>query len=177
MLDYFIRNAMPFYVTTRAVGINEKDLYLITENKSRTQDNDYGYVVWDLTFTKYSEIKNTKFVNTSTVVKNAINKYNTKKKQKSKAKLKTTARYKLQHKCKASQLKYSKTKKVVTCVKYMQQILYNKKFLKKKTDIDGWYGKTTKEALSKFQKKYKTKYKCRTDGNVDKNTFKALYSA
>ena len=105
-------------------------------------------------------------------------KYDAKKaKAKSTAKTKLTAQTNLKKKCKASNLKYSKEKKVVTCVKYMQQILnklgiYNTK----KYKIDGWYGNATKTAVKSFQKKYHTKYKLKQTGNVDNATFKALYS-
>ena len=177
MLDAFIRRGELFYITTRANGINDKDLWIITENKERTQSYDDEYTVWDLTFTKYVSFSYAKFSEEATGVTSAKKKYEKAKEKKAKAKAlakqKTTAKYKLKHECKASNLKYSKKKKVVTCVKYMQQILINKKCLKKEQK-DGWYGKTTKNALKTFQRKYKEKYKCKTDGNVDKNTFKAL---
>lgn len=178
-LDYYIRKGEPFFITTRAVGINTTDEWRVTENKERVQNYDDGYTVWSLTFTKAPYYYYSVFDGNSAGVDNALKKYNKAQEKKAKAtalaKKKKTAKYKLQHECKASNLKYSKTKKVVTCVKYMQQILINKKFLKK-SQKDGWYGKTTKNALKEFQKKYKEKYKCKTDGNVDKNTFKALYS-
>lgn len=175
VLDAFIRRGEVFYITTRAIGIDSKELWKITENKERTQSYDDKYTVWSLTFSKSVSYTYATFKENSAGVSNAIKKYEKKKKAKADAKKKKTAKYKLQHECKASNLKYSKKKKVVTCVKYMQQILINKKFLKK-SQKDGWYGKTTKNALKQFQKKYKEKYKCKTDGNVDKNTFKALYS-
>ena len=171
-LDYFIRKGEPFYITTRAVGIKSNELWMVTEQKSRKQKYDDGYIELDLTFTKYVSYKYASFKNTNKSVANAIKKY----KNKSKAKQKTTAKYKLKKKCKPSQLKYSKKKKKVTCVKYMQKILYKKGFIKKKKQIDGWFGDTTRDALKKFQKKYKKKYKLKVNGKVDKNTFKALYS-
>jgi hypothetical protein len=60
----------------------------------------------------------------------------------------------------------------------MQKLLYKKGFLKgKKKDVcDGWFGKDTVTALKNFQKKYKKKFKLKTNGKVDKNTFKALCS-
>lgn len=179
MLDYYIREGEPFYITTRAVGINKSDLWIITENKTRKQNYDDGYVEWDLTFTKYIEYKFAQFKNDNKVVKQAIKKYKKKKAlqiAKAKAKAKKTAKYKLQHQCKYNQLKYSKRKKVVKCVEYMQKILYNKGCLKDKKSIDGWYGKTTVTAVKNFQKKYAKKYKLKKTGKVDKATFKALYS-
>ena len=61
-------------------------------------------------------------------------------------------------KCNYKTLVYSKKKKVVKCVKYMQEVLYKKKYLKKK-QVDGWFGKETKEAVKKFQKAYNKKQK------------------
>jgi hypothetical protein len=183
ILDYYICNAMPVYVYSRAVGISESDLYLITDNGSRKQDNDYGYVYWDLTFTRYSTVDLATWQNTNTGVTKALKKYKQNKSKKAAAakkataKTKTTTKQKLK-KCDYTKIKYSKTKKTSNCVKYMQAILYKKKFLKgkKSEQVDGWYGSKTKEAVKSFQKKHKTKYKCKTDGNVDKNTFKALCS-
>ena len=177
-LDYFIRKGEPFYITTRAVGINKEDLWIITGNQSRKQEYDDGYTKWELTFTKYIPVEFTTFKNTNTAVTNAIKKYQNQKKAKAKAtaKTKTTAKANLKKKCKANNLKYSAKKKTSTCVKYMQQVL-NKKGCLDKKQIDGWYGNKTKTAVKQFQKKYKKKYKCKTDGNVDANTFKALCNA
>ena len=95
-------------------------------------------------------------------------------------------------KCKVSQLKYTKTKKVVACVKTLQQYL-NKK-LGTKLTIDGWYGDSTLKAVKKFQTEYnKTKkainvksgdkitsnsknltYKLNTNGKMDKETLNAM---
>ena len=98
-------------------------------------------------------------------------------------------------KCKRSTLVYSKKQKTVTCVKYMQKILYKKGFLTKK-QVDGWFGPKTKAAVKNFQKKFnkthvKTitvksgdkitsnsknlSYKLPPNGKVDATTFKALY--
>lgn len=177
-LDYYIRNQEPFYITTRAVGINKEDLWIITGNPTRKQEYDDGYTKWELTFTKYIPVEFTTFKNTNTAVTNAIKKYKNQKKTKAKAKskTKTTVKSNLKKKCKASSLKYSSKKKTSTCVKWMQQIL-NKKGCLDKKQIDGWYGNKTKTAVKQFQKKYKKKYKCKTDGNVDANTFKALCNA
>ena len=186
VLDYYMRKGEPFYVTTRAVGIDGNDMYVITANGDRKQNYDDGYVLWDLTFTKYTTISYAVFQNTNAAVTKALNNYknqqtkNKKKsttKKKTKAKSKTTTKSKLK-KCKLSQIKYSKKKKTTNCVKYMQTILWNKKFLtgKKKEQIDGWYGKSTKAAVKKFQKKYKKKYKLKVNGTVDSKTLKALYT-
>lgn len=171
ILDSLIRNGTRLYVTTRAIGINSKDLWVITENKTRKQNYDDGYVIWELTFTKYVEYNWAKFYTQNKGVQESIKNY------KSKAKSKTASKNKLK-KCKISQLKYSKQKKTNKCVKYMQKLLYKKGFLKgKKKDVcDGWFGKDTVTALKNFQKKYKKKFKLKTNGKVDKNTFKALCS-
>ena len=187
LIDYYIRKGEPFYVDTRAVGIDGTALYLVTEQSSRKQANDAGWVTWDLTFTKADAVFNQSiFKNTNTVVNQAVKNYKSKvatnkkkktAKKKAAAKTKTSVKDKWK-KCDYRKIKYSKTKKVVPCVKHMQEILYKKGFYKKTNvnQIDGWYGNQTREALKKFQKKYKKKYKCKTDGNLDKNTHKALYS-
>lgn len=176
-LDYYIRKAEPFYINTRAIGINKNDLYLVTENNSRQQLYDDNIVIWELTFTKYVSLPQITFKNTNTAIKQAIKTYNKEKaKKKASAKKKTTTRQKFKTKCKPSKLKYSKNKKIVTCVKYMQLLLWKKGFLKK-SQVDGWFGKVTVNAVKKFQKKYKKKYKLKVNGKVDNNTFKALYSA
>ncbi|WP_407374153.1 peptidoglycan-binding protein [Methanobrevibacter sp.] len=179
-LDYWMKTATPLNVVTRAVDV-PNGLYLIIKNDSRNQTFE-GFTEWELEFMKYEPFTKSSFSATNAGVTTALKNYKKAKDKKAKAakakaeaKKKTTARYLLKTKCKASNLKYSKTKKVVTCVKYMQQILINKKFLAK-NQKDGWYGPVTKNALKNFQKKYKSKYKCKTDGNVDANTFKALYS-
>ena len=177
VLDYFIRNAEPFYITTRAVGINNQDLWMVTGNPSRKQKYDNGYVEWDLTFTKFVGYSYAVFKNTNTGVANALNKYKkkkatAKKTAKKKAKTKTAKKSKFEKNCNASQLKYSTKKKVVPCVKQMQQILHKKGCYN--ASVDGWYYKETKKGVKKFQKKYAKKYKLKQTGNIDKNTFNAL---
>lgn len=174
LLDFYIRRAEPFYVNTRAVGIKGTDLYLVTDQPNRKQAYE-NYTVWELTFTKYSEVKYAKFNNSNKGVKAAVNRYKKAKLNAKKKALKKTARYKLKKECKLSALVYSKTKKDVKCVRYMQQILVNKGFMKKK-QINGWYDKTTYTAVKKFQKKYAKQYKLQVNGKVDKRTFVALYS-
>ena len=153
--------------------------YLITKNPSRVQSTE-NYTVWELEFTTYRAINTVKYVNNNTAIKNAIAK--TKKKEKTlkerlhdavKAAQAVAANNAKLDKCKLSQLTYSKKKKNVACVKYMQKILYRKGFLTKK-QVDGWYGPKTKEAVKKFQKKYKKKYNLKVTGKVDKNTKNAL---
>lgn len=175
VLDYFARNLTPLNVLTQAVDVPD-GLYVITDNSSRKQDYD-GMTIWTLEFTKYEEINTTTFLTTTAGAKKAIKKYeaakakkDAKKKQKTTAKSKLTTTQKLK-KCKLSNLKYSKKKKVVTCVKYLQKVL-NKK-IKSNLVIDGWYGDSTKKAVRKFQTNNK-KYSLKTNGNVDQNTLNCL---
>lgn len=174
-LDYWIRSAEPFYVVTKAVDIPKDKLWLITKNKSRTQDYDDGYVEWELTFTRYKDIKLGYFKTKSAGVASAIKAYN-KSLAKSKAKASTTLIKKLL-KCNRKVLVYSKKKKVIACVKVMQEILYNEgcfdKKMKKSEAIDGWYGKDTKNAVKKYQKKYK-KYNLPQTGNVNFRTYQLM---
>ena len=69
-------------------------------------------------------------------------------------------------------MKYSKTKKFVTCVKYLQKVL--KKLKLYSGVIDGWYGQLTVSAVKKFQKKYKRKYKLTDNGKMNSKTLNAL---
>ena len=71
-------------------------------------------------------------------------------------------------KCSVNVLKYSKTKKTVTCVKYMQKLLKKRGFYT--GVIDGWYGPLTVKAVKAFQKKYKSKYNLTVNGKVDTKT-------
>ena len=178
ILDVWIKNAEPLYVVTEAIGVSN-GYYIITENSSRKQ-TFREYTVWTLEFMKYKGLKLSTFKTTTKGIKNAIKKANAKKnkaKAKAKAKTKQTTSHKAQlKKCDYKVLKYSKTKKVVKCVKIMQQLLYDYGCLTPKSNIDGWYGNVTVEAVKKFQKKYKDKYKLKVNGKVDKSTWKALYT-
>ena len=174
-LDYWMRTATPLNIVTRAVDV-PNGVYLIIGNSSRKQTHE-NFTEWELEFMKYDEINTTTFVSTSTGVTKAIAKYEKAKKKKAAAKKKTTTaksktstKDKLK-KCKLSNLKYSKTKKVVTCVKYLQKVLNSK--VKSNLIVDGWYGSSTKAAVKKFQTNNK-KYNLKTDGNVDKKTLNCL---
>lgn len=188
ILDEYIRNTEPFYITTRATGINNNDLWLITENKERKQEYDDNYVVWDLTFTKLLQYTQAIFKNTNAGVTTALNNYekkkakakkkaeaDKKKKQeqaKKKAESKLIGNYNLATKCNYKNLKYSKKKKVVKCVKYLQEALHKMKYYN--SAIDGWYGSATKEAVKKFQKAHKTTHKLKVTGNIDLPTFQLI---
>lgn len=152
--------------------------YIITKNPSRVQSFS-DYTEWELEFTTYKAINTFKYKNNNTAVKNAIanaNKANQKKTtttaKKNTTKKASTKNAKLA-KCTLNQLKYSKKSKVVTCVKYMQEVLYKQGYLTKK-QIDGWYGPKTLAAVKKFQKKYKKKYGLKETGNIDKKTLEAM---
>lgn len=151
--------------------------YIITKNPARTQSHE-NYTVWELEFTTYRAINNVKYANNNSAVTNAIakaKKANAKKTSKSNTKTTKSASSKNSKlaKCSLNQLKYSKKKKVITCVKYMQNVLYKKGYLSKK-QVDGWYGDKTLAAVKKFQKKYQKKYNLKVTGKIDKNTLNAM---
>ena len=177
VLDYWIRSGEPFYVITDAVGIPADELWLVTEQKTRKQHYENGYVEWDLTFTRYKEITLGNFHKTTDVITNALKKLEAKNKDKntdSKTKLKEQMK-----KCKHTVLKFEKKKKVLGCVKTMQEILFNEgcypKNSKKKDVVDGWYGKSTREAVKKYKTKYKKTYGLKVYGNsVDYKTWQVM---
>ena len=152
--------------------------YVITKNPSRSQSN-IEYTVWELEFTTYRAVNTVRYANNNSAVTNAIakaKKANAKKNTKAAAK-KTTKSASSNNsklaKCALSQLKYSKKQKTVTCVKYMQTVLYKKGYLTKR-QIDGWYGPKTVNAVKKFQKRYKKTYNLKVTGKIDNNTKNAM---
>ena len=174
LLNYWMRTGTPLMLQSRAVNIvTGNTLWLITKNSKRKQEYE-NLSIWDLTFTKYDPFKYSIFTTHTQAVQNALGKAKTTTStgKKTTVKKKTTARDQLK-KCKLSQLKYSKTKKVVPCVKYMQVVLYGFGFLKK-NQVDGWYGNVTLNAVKKFQKKFHLTWKVAVTGHVDKATFIAL---
>ena len=155
--------------------------YIITKNPSRTQSN-VDYTVWELEFTTYRAINTVKYANNNSAVNNAIAKAkaaNTKKTTVKKTTAKKTTKSSSSKntklsKCALSKLKYTGKKQTnVTCVKYMQEVLYKKGYLTKR-QIDGWYGPKTLNAVKKFQKKYKKTYNLKVTGKMDKNTLNAM---
>ena len=167
-LDYWIRKGVPFYIHTDAVGISEKELWLVTENKKRKQTYDDGYVFWDVVFTRYNQVTAQKFNKITTVMEKAFKDAKTSPKAKARQK----ARQELA-KCDRKKLVYSKKKKVVDCVKKLQQVLYLQGFLKKE-QIDGWYGKTTMEAVKKYQQKWSKDYGLKVTGKINPHTFEVM---
>lgn len=166
VLRVWVKNMYPVKVVSKAIDV-PNGVYIITKNPTRKQEYE-NYTTWTLEFTTYDPLNLAVYKNNNTAIKKAI--ANQKKaKQKSSA----NATFK---KCKLSTLKYSKKQKTVTCVKYMQAILYKKGCLKKKSQIDGWYGKVTCGAVRQFQNMYKKKFKLKvTSGTkVDKATFNAM---
>ncbi|WP_458454426.1 peptidoglycan-binding domain-containing protein [Methanobrevibacter sp.] len=171
ILDYWIRNMIPLMVTTEAIDV-KNGLYIITENGSRKQTYE-DYTVWSLTFRKYESIPKVVFKGSTAGVEKAKKNYNTAKAQKKKVATKKTNAQKL-YACDIGVLKYSKKKKVVTCVKYLQAVLINKKCLaNKKENKDGWFGKETLKAVKKFQKDNK-KYGLNQDGKINQATLNCL---
>ena len=173
VLSNIIANMTPVMVITDAIDIPD-GAYIIKDNSSRKQDFK-EYTVWNLEFMTYNALKSVKYANDNKEIQKALKNYQ-KAKKKAAAKAKASAINSKLSKCKLKDLKYSKKKKTTKCVKYMQQVLQKKGYLKK-NQVDGWFGATTKNALKKFQKKYKKKYKLKVDGKVDKNTLKALVKA
>ena len=169
LLNYYMRKGVPFYVKSGILGVNKSDLYLITANPSRKQEF-LDYVVWELTFTKYDKVKYAKFSKTTKGIKSALSKGKKKKQGKS---AKTKEREKLR-KCKRSVLVYSKKKKVVPCVKILQTILYLDGCLTPTSQIDGWYGKKTFEAVKKYQKKYAQMFGLKQTGTMNQRTYDVM---
>lgn len=161
VLRDWIAQSKVLNVVTNAIDIKD-DTYLITNNSKRVQNfNDYS--LWDLEFMTFKRLNVVKYKNNNASVLDAINKA---KKANSKSKNATQSKL---SKCKRSTLVYSKQKKVVTCVKYLQKVLKSKKFYSGK--IDGWYGKETLKAVKKFQKKYNKTHVKTTTINKMKGLF------
>lgn len=171
MLNRFYRRSMVLDITSDFIDINDGK-YVLTKLGTRKQVDDY-YVSWELEFTGYKPLTNYVYKNDNTLVKKAIKSATAKKTAVKTTNSKTTSTTKSAFsKCKRSVLVYSKKKKVVDCVKKMQQILKNKGFYT--GTVDGWYGSMTVSAVKKFQKKYAKKYSLKQTGKVDEKTFKAL---
>lgn len=168
-LDNWIRKMTVMLVTS-----DDKDAlmpdgeYIITDNPHRVQNYRDGYSLWELEFTKYTGVVTSKYSKVSAAATKAIKKY---KEKKAKAKASSSLNNKLK-KCKVSQLKYSKKKKAVDCVKTLQTYLNKKKFGDLK--VDGWYGDATLKAVKRFQEKYKGKYKLSVNGKMDSKTLSAM---
>lgn len=160
VLKGWIASSKILNVATNAIDI-PPGTYIITNNSKRVQ-NFNDYTIWELEFMTFKPLNVVKFKNDNSTVLDAINK--AKKAQKS-SKSKSTTKSKLS-KCKRSTLVYSKKKKVVACVKYLQKVLKQKKFYTGK--IDGWFGKSTLTAVKNFQKKWnKTHVKTTTTNKIN----------
>ena len=168
VLNYFMRTLTPFIISSNMIGINQKVPYIITKNKSRQQDY-LNYTVWELEFTRYEKLKYSNFTKTSKGVKNALKKAKSKKSKKVSAK--TKERLKLR-KCKWNTLKFSKTKKVVPCVKLLQKILNMD--LGTKLVLDGWFGKETSNAVAKYQSKYSKRFGLKKTGHMNLSTYNVM---
>ena len=147
VLDEWYKNMTPLSVVTDATDIPDGQ-YIISKNDSRNQTYK-GNTVWELEFTTYTPLVLPKFKNDNTNVLKALKKNKAKNKS-SKAKKNSSLA-----KCNYTTLKYSKTKKVVKCVKLLQKVLKKKKYYTGK--VDGWFGKDTTGAVRKFQKAYNKK--------------------
>lgn len=161
VLDKWIRNNVCLNVNTNAMDVTD-GVYIVTNNSQRLQTFP-GQSLWELEFCTYTPLNLVRFKNDNSAVLEAL-----KQAKKGQKKSKATTASKLS-KCKLSSLKYSKKKKTVTCVKYMQTLLYKQKFLTKK-QVDGWYGPTTLKAVKKFQKKWNKTHVKSTTKNTINNT-------
>ena len=179
-LHYWYVNMLPVYVVTDAIDVPNGQ-YIITDNDTRKQTYK-KHTIWSLEFTTYNPLNTVKWTAKNSAIEKVIKKYNDSKKKtttktttktSTKASSKSTVKSKLS-KCKLSNLKYTGKKVTnITCVKYLQEILYKAGYLTKK-QIDGWYGDKTLNAVKKWQKKYKTKYKLKVTGKMDSATLKAM---
>ena len=167
VLNYFMRTLTPFMVTSDIMGINQNVPYIITKNSSRKQSY-HDYSIWELEFTRYDKLTYSNFTKQNTGIKNALKKAKQKNK---KVSAKTKERLKLR-KCKWRTLKYSKTKKVIPCVKVLQKILNLD--LGTKLKLDGWFGKETYNAMKKYQKKYSKTYGLKQTGHMNLSTYNVM---
>ena len=168
VLNYLMRTLTPLTIRSDMIGINQSIPYIITKNKSRQQDY-LDYTVWELEFTRYDKLKYSNFTKTSKGVKNALKKAKSNKSKKVSAK--TKERLNLR-KCKWQTLKFSKTKKIVPCVKILQKVLNMD--LGTKLVLDGWFGKATSEAVAKYQSKYSKKFGLKKTGHMNLSTYNVM---
>ena len=167
VLNYFMRTLTPFMITSDMIGINQSVPYIITKNSSRKQSY-HDYTIWELEFTRYDKLTYSNFTKQNTGIKNALKKAKQKNK---KVSAKTKERLKLR-KCKWKTLKYSKTKKVIPCVKILQKILNLD--LGTKLKLDGWFGKETYKAMRKYQRKYSKTYGLKQTGHMNLSTYNVM---
>ena len=168
VLNYFMRTLTPFMITSDMIGINQSVPYIITKNSSRKQSYK-DYTIWELEFTRYDKLTYSNFTKTSKGVQRAIKQAKSKKSKKVSAKTKQQTNL---AKCKWQTLKFSKTKKVVPCVKVLQSLLNQN--VGTKLAIDGWFGKATSEAVANYQSKYRKKYGLKITGHMNLSTFNVM---
>lgn len=172
-LNRWIKEGMVFIVTCKGADMKDGE-YIITKNSKRKQILEGGNSIWELEFTKYvqgetvspKKQSNNKNTSSSSTTKKEAEKDKIAENSNQVAKLK---------KCKAGkggEIKYSKEKKVVECVKLMQWVLIKLGYYKGK--MDGWFGDDTVKAVTQFQKDHKDKYQMKVDGKVGVKTLRAL---
>lgn len=140
--NWFI-NMTPLSVVTDAVDV-PNGRYIISSNPARKQDYKNS-TIWELEFTTYTPLTLYKWENNNKNTLKALKKNKSKKIKNVKL-----------SKCNYKTLVYSKKKKSVKCVKYLQKVLKKQKCYNGK--IDGWFGKDTTKAVKKFQNKYNNKH-------------------
>lgn len=154
LLDEYIRSMTPLLIHTDAIDIPDtnNDAYIIIKNDNRKQDYT-NYTEWDLEFITYNAVNVFRYKNDNAGVLKALKK--TKQNNSKKSTKKASTKNAKLKKCNYKTLVYSKKKKVVKCVEYLQKVLKKNKCYSGK--IDGWFGKDTTKAVKQFQKNYNKK--------------------
>lgn len=167
----WVSNSTILKVATDAIDV-PNGTYIITKNPSRKQSYNDS-TTWELEFTTYTALNIHRYANDNSSVLAALSK--AKKDEASKKKKAAKNAYQLKlSKCDRKVLVYSKKKKSVKCVKYLQKLLQlNGFYLKYK--VDGWYGKDTKNAVKQYQSKNKGKVLfLKPNGKMDAITFATI---
>lgn len=183
LLNEIIETLTPVKVVTNAIDI-PNDNYIITDNPSRKQTFE-TYTEWELEFTTYNPAYQVVYKNDNTRVQKAIKSAKAKQVKANKKSSNTKSTYKTKlNKCKTKDLVYSKKKKDVKCVEYLQRVLKQYNFYTT-GKVDGWFNVLTKEAVKKFQKKFGLKQTgtvnadtlyCLVNGKKKKSTAKSVKS-
>lgn len=167
VLNTWIKESYIINVVSSAIDIKnvKPKTYIITKNSSRKQEYKHT-TTWQLEFTTYRALTVHKYKNDNSAILNALKKTKAKTKSNTNKKKAECNKFK---QCALKDLVFSKKKKDVKCVRYLQQTLKNNSlYLDGK--LDGWFNTLTKKAVKQFQKKNKLKQ----TGKVDKKTFEKL---
>lgn len=175
-LDMWMKNMTPLYVVSDAVDVPD-GTYLITKNSSRKQTYR-DYTIWTLEFTTFKNLELYRYENDNAIVQSAIEALTPKTSSSSSSSSNSTSGKSLKD-CKASDIKYSTSKVVTECNKLVQKKLYELGYLCcPDTNIDGWYGTVTLNAVKQFQKDQNNKgHNLKVDGIVGEVTLPILAGA